>query len=226
MTPRGGFSFWGGMTDLILTGWRGTDFARIAAHTLPRMEEYARRHGADFNCLNLAHAEIPPSWMKVPNIAAALGDYKRVLWLDADVVIVDPTENIFAALDETAWQAVVEHETECGFVPNCGVWMVTPTMHQILRFIWERMLPGFLNHPWWEQGAVMSVMGYAITLTDGWPHSTLEKPTELHDRTQFLQAKWNDHPADKRRAASPSFVHVTQYHDRLAEVRRLCAEKT
>lgn len=214
------------MTDLILTGWRGTDFAKIAAHTLPRMEEYAHRHGAKFACVNLDDAEVPPSWMKVPNIAAALSDYERVLWLDTDVVVVDPTQSIFADHDGSSWQAVVEHETECGLVPNCGVWLVTQKMLPLLRFAWERLLPGYLNHPWWEQAAVMSMAGYAITLTDGWPHATLESPTELYERTQFLDAKWNHHPADRRKVAAPAFRHVTQYPDRLAEVRRLCAEKT
>jgi hypothetical protein len=209
-----------------MTGWRGTEFAKIASHTLPLMDAYAQRHGFEAYCVNLADASMPPSWMKVPNIAAALAEHDRVLWLDADVVIKDSSENVFDSVDDDAWQSVVEHETECGLVPNCGVWVVTRQMLPWITFAWERMRESFADHPWWEQGAVMTMMGYRITVTNGWPHAVLEKPTELHDRTQFLPAKWNHHPADRRRADNPAFVHVTQYPDRLDAVRRLCAAAT
>jgi hypothetical protein len=211
------------MSDLILTGWSGVMHGQMATHTLPVMQAYAARHGVELGCVNLASKAAPPSWMKVPAIGMALAAHERVLWLDADVVIADQAENIFDRLEADAWQALVEHETECGLVPNCGVWLVTREMAPWLQFAWDRMLDGFLDHPWWEQAAVMSMMGYRITLTDGWPHATLEAATELHDRTQFLPAKWNDHPADRRRGDAPAFRHVTQYPDRLAEIRRLCA---
>ena len=214
------------MSDILLTGWRGTEFARIACHTLPLMDAYAQRHGLECHCVNLASPAAPASWMKVPNIGMALRDHERVLWLDADVVIVDPTENIFDAVEADAWQAAVEHKTECGTVPNCGVWIITREMVPWLQFAWDKMLTAFLDHPWWEQAAVMSMMGYKITLTDGWPHAVLEAATELHDRTQFLPARWNDHPADATRDPKPAFVHVTQYADRLGEIRRLCAATT
>lgn len=214
------------MSDLLMTGWRGTDFAKMAAHTLPLMDSYAQRHGLECHCVNLASRQAAPSWMKVPNIGAALNDYDRVLWIDADVVIVDSSENIFDWLEADAWQAVVEHETECGLVPNCGVWLVTREMIPWLEFAWEKMREAFADHPWWEQAAVMTMMGYDITLTDGWPHSTLKAATELRDRTQFLPPRWNDHPADRHRPGKPAFVHVTQYADRLGEIRRLCAAST
>lgn len=211
------------MSDIVMTGWRGTEFARIACHTLPRMDAYAQRHGMECHCVNLASGSASPSWMKIPNVGAALADHERVLWLDADIVVADGEQNIFDIIEDDAWQAVVEHETECGLVPNCGVWVVTRAMLPWLEFAWERMREAFHEHPWWEQAAVMTMMGYNVTLAGGWPHATLSAATELHDRTQFLPARWNDHPADRRRVAAPAFVHVTQYADRLAEVRRLCA---
>jgi hypothetical protein len=214
------------VSDILMTGWRGTEYAKMAAHTLPVMDAYAQRHGLECYCVNLASTQAPPSWMKVPNIGAALADHDRVLWLDADVVIVDPSENIFDWVEADAWQAVVEHETECGLVPNCGVWLVTKAMLPWIEFAWHKMLPAFADHPWWEQGAVMTMMGYRITVTEGWPHATLAAPTELHDRTQFLPPRWNDHPSDRHRPGKPSFVHVTQYADRLGEIRRLCAATT
>lgn len=209
-----------------MTGWRGTEFARYASHTLPLMDAYAKKHGLECYCVNLASEAAPPSWMKLPNIGSALCEYDRVLWLDADVVVHDSSQNIFDAVEADAWQAVVEHETECGMVPNCGVWVVTREMAPWLHFAWDNMLDTYAEHPWWEQAAIMEMMGYKVTLTAGWPSAVSGSETELLNRTQFLPAKWNDHPADTRRVDRPAFFHVTQYADRLDAIRRLCATAT
>jgi hypothetical protein len=214
------------MSDILMTGWRGTEFARYASHTLPLMDAYAAKHGMECYCMNLANIAAPPSWMKLPNIGAALRDHERVLWLDADVVVHDSSQNIFDAVEADAWQAVVEHETECGVVPNCGVWIVTREMRPWLDFAWSNMLEVYEEHPWWEQAAIMEMMGYKLAMTSGTPHATLGEATELLQRTQFLPAKWNDHPADARRVDKPAFFHVTQYDNRLSEIRRLCATAT
>lgn len=195
----------------------------MAAHTMPLMDRYALKHEADFTCVNLSSPAAPPSWMKVPNLSAALAAYDVVLWLDCDVVIGDSREDVFGCLDAEAWQAVVIHETECGLVPNCGVWMVTKPMLPCLSLAWSRGLPVYREHPWWEQAAVMDAMGYAVRDHHGWPYSVDAGATELRNHTTFLDAKWNHHPADRRRVGQPNFWHVTQYADRQAEIRRLCA---
>jgi hypothetical protein len=164
--------------------------------------------------------------MKVPNMIVALEDYDRVLWVDADVVIHDSAQNIMDAVEPDAWQAVVEHETNCGVVPNCGVWVVTKQMGPWLEFAWSNMLAEYKDHPWWEQAAIMHMMGYKVTLTGGTPHSVAGEETDLLKRTQFLPPQWNDHPADIRRLDRAAFVHVTQYADRLDAIRRLCDTAT
>lgn len=204
------------MADCILTGWSGVEYAKIAAHTLPLIHAYATRHGAACGCANLA-GERPPSWMKVQAIRQALERYDRVAWIDADVVIVDDSENICDRLGVN-WQAIVEHSTECGLVPNCGVWVLGKPMLPVLEDVWRA--ERFMNHWWWEQGAVLEQMGYAVT---DLPTSVLDKPTTLYRLTTFLASEWNDHPADKRRVPRPRFFHITQYADRLSTVRALCA---
>lgn len=204
------------MADCILTGWTGVEFAKIAAHTLPLIHAYAIKHGAACGCANLA-GERPPSWMKVQAIRQALETHDRVAWIDADVVIVDDSENICARLGNN-WQALVEHQTECGLVPNCGVWVLSRQMLPVLDDVWRE--ERFLHHWWWEQAAVLEQMGYRVT---DQPTSTLDKPTTLYRLTTFLSSEWNDHPADKRRVRRPRFCHVTQYADRLSTVIKLCA---
>jgi hypothetical protein len=201
------------MADLIITGWSGADFARIAGHTVPLIAQYAERHGCEWRVCDLRGSR-PPSWMKLPNLLAALVAHERVCWIDADVVIREHDANIFDEMPEHAWQGLVEHETNCGPVPNCGVWIVTRAMEPVLEQAW--LMERFIHHGWWEQAAILTQMGY--TVTDA-PTATLDTPTRLHAHTAFLHPAWNHHPHEARRVDAPRFVHVTQYHDRLSAVR-------
>lgn len=211
------------MKPLLLTGWCGPTFAEIANHTLPLMGRYAQKHGYEFQCANLHSSLAPPSWMKVPAIISALSlGHPTVVWLDADVVILDSSRNILNDLPPHAWQGLVEHETECGLVPNCGVWVARPQMLDTLR----SLLAGreqYLTHPWWEQAAMLDRLGYAQTLTNGWPHATRGEQTELFLNTAILPPVWNHHPADRRRVDEPAFFHVTQYADRAAVAKEMAA---
>jgi hypothetical protein len=206
------------MATLVLTGWSGTPFAKIACHTLPLLEEYALRHGHDFACTNL-HGDRPPSWMKVPALVKALTNYDRVAWIDADVVVADPSVDICGELGDDHWQALVEHHTPSGSVPNCGVWVVTSAMAQTLCDLWNEHQN--IHHPWWEQSSVIAHMGYVV---GPGPTSVLDSPTTLYERTTFLDPTWNHHPHDARRVATPRFIHVTQYADRAGEARRLAQQ--
>jgi hypothetical protein len=202
---------------ILLTGWCGTSFAKIACHTLPLLEEYAGRHDLTFCCGNLK-GERPPSWGKVLMMHQALQDFDAVVWIDADVVVMDPSRNIIDELRPGSWQALVEHHTECGAVPNCGVWVCTKEMLPTLTDIWNE--GRYLDHPWWEQAAILGRMGYV--LAEG-PRASFDTTTKLYERTTFLESTWNHHPMDTRRIAEPRFVHVTMYADRPAECRRLAA---
>jgi hypothetical protein len=204
------------MRSLVLTGWCGTEFAKMAAHTLPVLEAYAKRHGHDFACANL-FGERPASWMKITHLHKSLQTYDRVAWIDTDVVVMRDDADILAELPAGQWQAMVEHDTECGMVPNCGVWVLSPDMVPVLGEAWNAGHD--IHHGWWEQASILRRMGYAVTDS---PHASLDKPTTLYERTTFMAATWNHHPRDRRRVESPRFVHVTQYADRLGVVRELC----
>jgi hypothetical protein len=213
------------MSTLLLTGWCGPEFAGIARHTLPLMERYAQKHGMDYKCVNLHADDAPPSWVKVPRIISALKSRHRdtVVWLDADVVVFRSDVNILDDFDASKWQGLVEHETESGLVPNCGVWVVTKEMLSTLEQIWMDR-SRFLHHWWWEQAAVLDKMGYR--LASGAPIASRGEPTILFDRTEFLPARWNHHPKDARRDANAHFVHVTQYVYREAACREFAAHAT
>ncbi len=129
--------------------------------------------------------------------------------MDADMVIVDPSEDL--DVPDGAWQALVAHHTNDGEVPNCGFWLVRQPMRDVLQAAWA--MTGYLTHPWWEQAAIVELMGY-----QGQPLA-LAQPTDLYEATHFLGAEWNDHLHDSGRTDSPRVRHATMWPDRAAVMR-------
>lgn len=207
------------MRPLILTGWTGDEWRAVAEITMPLMRAYAARHGLDFAWADLAGPR-PPSWQKVIGLLQTLPSRPAVVWIDADVVIEDGTASIMDAVPDDADQALVEHHTECGTVPNCGVWVLRPAMLEPIRQAWD--CGRHVGHPWWEQAVMLEQMGYAVDGT----HARLDAPTTLYERTAWLDSSWNDHPNDQRRAEHVRFRHVTQYPNRLESVRHFASRAT
>jgi hypothetical protein len=177
-------------------------YAPLLDISRPLFRQYAERHGYEYIELVNVPATRPLSWMKLEPLARALETYDAVLWLGADVVIVDGSEDIGSQVAPDAWQGMVAHHVSEGEVPNCDVWYLHPPMAPILKQAWE--MTGFINHPWWEQAAIMHLMGYDL----GKLPIKCTTPTDLYRHTHFLPLAWNSHESSDR-AAEPRFVHAT-----------------
>src|SRR5262249_39072233 len=152
---------------------------------LPGFHVYAQRHEYELIDAPPQRDDRPPSWLKVPLLHELLATYDEVLWLDADVVIVNEHDDLADDVPDEDWQAVVRHYTPDGEVPNCGVWLLRPSMRPVLDAMWQ--LDSYREHPWWEQAALLELLGYR-----GHP-VRLEQPTELYARTCWLGLEWNSH---------------------------------
>lgn len=168
----------------------------------PLFERYAERHGYDYLELTNVPALRPLSWMKMEPLWRALQLYDAVLWLGCDVVIVDGSEDIGSQVAPDAWQGLVAHHVSEGEVPNCDIWYLRPPMAPILKQAWE--MTDLVNHPWWEQAAIIRLMGYDL----GRHPLRCETPTDLYQHTHFLPLEWNSHESSDR-AARPRFAHAT-----------------
>lgn len=214
----------GGSDTVLLTGCTGEAYERMAEITSPLMRRYCKMHAVDFMSVDLheSNGGRPASWNKVLWLMHCLAKgYRTVLWLDADVVIFDSSRNIFAAIDRDLSQSLVEHQTPSGSVPNCGVWAVNQKMLPVLHQVWEQS--DLIDHCWWEQAAVMRLMGYRL---EPGPYAELEQMTELCAGTQYLDNAWNHHPHDKKPSSQVAFYHVTQYPDRLEQALEFAAAAT
>jgi hypothetical protein len=175
-------------------------YSELQQVALPGLEEYAGLHGYDLHTEPPTDQPRPASWMKIPLLLELLDRYEEALWLDADVVVADPSRDIADDVPGEAWQALVRHHTPDGEVPNCGVWYLRRPMRPVLEQLWQMPVGG--ERAWWEQGALLELLGYR-----GRP-SRLDRPTGLFERTHWLGLEWNSHEQNDRHP-DPRFAHAT-----------------
>ena len=228
----------------ILTSFGFGPHAAYLEAVLPTFRRYAYRHGYDMflpsgDWFSWAAREWPAfagmggrpfSWWKLPLFHHLLhrAEYDVVLWLDADVCVcrfdADIADDLWAEgqnqLGREAAQGLVLHQVDVGSVPNCGVWAVTRKFLPWVPAVWDKT--EFVNHGWWEQAAVMSLMG-----TDPNARPCLQPlgGTELRNQTAFLPYEWNPHVKDRLGVPPDArFKHATMFPDRLGTLRGWATE--
>jgi len=206
---------------LITYGW-GEENEQLHRITRPGKEAYARLHGYDLWCPTREkfkkvddgrHA----SWFKIAAIKNAIVEhtFDDVLWLDADVGIVDPYTDILSEAVGLRPFHCVTHHTADGYVPNCGVLVVklsrqADTVSKMLDAIWSNTVAPRADH-WWEQAAFIDLYARTVHCNSG------------------LHWKWNPHINDVTMQNQGfllpqplSFFHATQWPDRASELKKRC----
>lgn len=160
--------------------------------TMPRFKIYADLHGYDLVTEPVAVCDRPAPWNKLPLLTELLETYDEVLWLDADVVVLDCSKDLADEVSDEHIQAMVFHEllgnkdVQIRTVPNSGVWLLRKPMLPWLDLAWNSTQ--FIDHAWWEQAAMISLLGFYINRSN-MPYR--QEPSELYHRTYQLGACWN-----------------------------------
>jgi hypothetical protein len=187
--------------------------------TAPVLSRYAERYGYD--AIVLRHRldpSRPPSWDKVLLLRALVRRYDLVVWIDADAVVVDDAPDIGAALRPRRFLHLVEHHIDHQRVPNAGVLTFTGGRRSALFLdrVWAERR--FVNHQWWENAAMLHLLGYRDVLG---MRPALPSPWRLG--LGLLDKRWNSIPADP--APRPHIVHFAAlpFAERVEQVRALTA---
>lgn len=173
---------------------------------LPTYRAFAERHGYDL-VVGKKMTDLPPAWNKVPLLLDALDHYDEVVWFDCDMIVVDPSED-FPPMSEGKLHALVRHFEHSSEVPNSGMWRLTKAMGVLLKEMAQLVV--FTNHGWWEQAALMTLMGYTVPPEGS--EFPLTKcrcvcPTLWQKACHFMRLCWNSHP--NYRAEHPRIVHCS-----------------
>jgi hypothetical protein len=175
---------------------------RLAAHSFRR---YAAHHGYELELRTEAVDPTRPApWSKIVLLRELASTYDLLLWLDADLVIVDRSTDIAEELEPERFLYLVEHRTKEGRMPNSGVMMLRggkPTV-AFLDDVYAQ--DDLIEHRWWENAAICRLLGYQLDpIGPGSPTELLTKHTRL------ISTRWNSIPdAPARR---PHIRHYPGY---------------
>src|SRR5690606_29309398 len=115
-----------------------------------------------------------------------------------DVLIVSPEEDLASLVPEASLQSLTVHVNKTrSVVPNTGVWLVRTGMLPYLAQAWE--MTHHIHHPWWEQAAIIELMGYALRGIISAPRTV---PTVLYAVTCQLRSHLNADCANTTSLAS------------------------
>src|SRR5262249_54404349 len=120
---------------------------QIARFTHPGLSAYAQQIGADFISVNTSDG---PPYLEKFRLANFLDLYERVLFMDTDIVIVDPCPDVFTRVPDDAFGArfetpgryadqIVRAQHELGDIGwtqnyfNSGVMVVSRAHHAIFE---------------------------------------------------------------------------------------------
>lgn len=183
--------------------------------TRPSFEALAERHAYDLQLYTTAPAARHPAWHKLTIALDMFEIYERVLWIDADCVVVDPSRDFAACVDRRRPWALVAHNYHGQTVPNLGVFAIKRSRAVIgmLQAMWS--MTQYLDHKWWENAAFLDLLGYDINSE---PIRKVRR-SRYDRRIRWLGNEWNSIDLDP--ATRPIIKHypgMTQA-DRLARMR-------
>jgi hypothetical protein len=176
------------------------EYRPLLSRTALSFERYAERWGWDvvLSTEDLAPGR-PAPWAKVPLLQSLLDEYEWVLWLDADVVVVDLEADISDEIQPDKDMYLVEHPWLHQYTANSGVLLLRSCAwsREFLQEVWA--LERYIEHPWWENAALLDLLGYSLD------PARLVRPTRHLHHTKIIDRRWNSIELDRPQA--PSFVH-------------------
>jgi hypothetical protein len=160
--------------------------ARLLRLARATVEPYARRHGYDLRLgTKLLDRGRPPPWSKIVALRELQDSYDLLLWLDADLMIVDGRRDVADELEDGRFLYLVEHETKEGRMPNSGVMLLRtgPDCMAFLDAVWAQ--EDMVAHKWWENAAIARLLGYELD-----PPRPV-RSTSWRSRTKLISPRWN-----------------------------------
>jgi hypothetical protein len=156
---------------------------------------YAGRFGYDIHIGTGESGGRHANWSKILLLQRLLDQYDEILWLDADVVILDSSLDLADSVDKEAYQAFAEWHMKDGSTGlNNGVWFLRSGSRArgFLQAVWDST--EFIDHPLLtddghpslrDNAAVISLLGR------GWRDGGGLADSPWLPGTAFISQDWN-----------------------------------
>ena len=170
-------------------------FQAIAKRTFPSMRRYADAFGLEFITASPAQSDRPTSWAKIPRIREVLlSGYDYCICVDADTLFVRFDADIRNELvcEKDLWLCWHGPENAEPYVDLAGHYNAGVSIYrnckwsmEFLNTLWSQT--DFVDHPWWEQGALLHLLGHRKIL--GAPFDDIN--LDYAEHVQKLPVDWN-----------------------------------
>jgi hypothetical protein len=146
----------------------------------------------------------PAPWSKIVLLRRLAAENELLLWLDADLVVVDTTVDIASELEDGRFLYLVEHTTAEGRMPNSGVMLMRGGSETIAFLDEVYAQEDLVGHRWWENAAICRLLGYGLD-----PVGPRDPTPLLLEHTKLISPRWNSIPSAP--AANPRIRHYPGY---------------
>ncbi len=186
-------------------------------------EAYAALHGYDLRLeTELLDPGRPPAWSKIALVRELLERYDEVLWVDADAIFLDISKDIAELVRPDKDLYLVEHvfeQDDSWRSANTGVFLVRSTRwaRRFLDRVWAS--EQYIDHPWWENAAVLDLLGYELPPDLMPPRKVRETDFDAH--VELIGLEWNSTAGaslvDRPRIRHHGRAEISELRQRLLE---------
>jgi hypothetical protein len=152
----------------------------------------------------------PAAWTKIKLVRALLKDYDAVFWIDADAMITDSSTDVASVVVPGKWLYLAQHQNEHhGDHLNTGVFLILRCneSERFLDEVWNQA--DLTYHMWWEQAAVLRILGYDL-------HPARKaRPSKYGSGVEVIGAEWNSSPPNLLREARIKHYAGMSHEERL-----------
>ncbi|WP_395689821.1 putative nucleotide-diphospho-sugar transferase [Aestuariivirga sp.] len=166
-------------------------FSQIGDLSAQTLCAYGKRYGFSVQIEPEVAINRQPAWHRVRYIPELFKKgYEYVMWLDADALFARYDLDIRTVINGISDLYLVQHDIEGQRptpVPNTGVMLIRNSQWSVDLFntLWN--MTEFLEHYWWENGALIKLLGYNKLLNAGENNFN----DEMLSHITFLPESWN-----------------------------------
>jgi hypothetical protein len=181
--------------DICICTSYDSGFASIGDQTSRTITAYAQKHGYAVEVVRNVSFERHPAWHRIKFIEQLFDrGHEYVLWIDSDAYFRRFDVDVSSIINDHSDLYLVQHDHPDYRpvpVPNTGVMLVRNTQwsRSLLKTLWSMVQ--YANHPWWENAALVKLLGYNSLLGEGANavnHRALARIT-------FVSGNWNCFPS-------------------------------